>query len=220
MGHEMAANPDLKNGFARLADELTLALAKTYFTPKQIRVLFYLIHETYGFKDYKKKIYGRKMALVPTQQWVDGTGLDKAHVYRALRELIARGIVARNGHKYGLQTDYMRWERVARSRHRENSGQFTPQNGGQKRPPIYKGNSLLEREEKNPAKRCSSCHGEFIARAEWHDRCDSCFSGAKTSSPYDGYVSCSLSSCSKSGPPSMMRLDDQGICYFCRQERE
>lgn len=101
------AKPQKENGYAPLANELLEALAKTNFSPKQGRCIFLLIRKTYG--------WGRKKAEITTQEWVDGTGLIKTHVYTALRQLIARNVVTRTGHQYGLQKDYTRWREVTRT---------------------------------------------------------------------------------------------------------
>ncbi|PKN63250.1 MAG: hypothetical protein CVU57_20305 [Deltaproteobacteria bacterium HGW-Deltaproteobacteria-15] len=104
-GRELA-NPQLENGYTRIANEILEALARTNLSAYQARVLFVILRKTYGF--------GKKEDHIPVSQIVGLTGIHKAHVSRAIGELIERGIVTRSGNKIGFSKDYQGWRQLPR----------------------------------------------------------------------------------------------------------
>jgi len=192
--------PQLENGYTRLANELMEALAHTNLSPKQGRCMWFLLRRTYG--------WGKKDAEIGSQEWMDGTGLDKSHVYKAIRQLMDRNMVARNGHKYSLNKHHMQWREVARTRHRKSGGQFTPPISGQNTPqndqkvvartrhPTYKENLLKEKRKGSGQKWPPKHEGRVQSKGHRVPPCKEC--EFQYAVGYDGMK--------------------DGVCLDCRQE--
>ena len=95
------ASPQLENGHTRIANELMEQLMKLYLSPNQWQVLVCVIRKTYGFH--------KKVDYITNTQICNGTGLFKANVSRALRQLQQRNIITRNSKYIGLQKDWEQW---------------------------------------------------------------------------------------------------------------
>ena len=98
------ANPQLENGYMCLANELAEALMRINLSAYQSRVLWAIWRRTYGWK--------KKGDWVPNSLIVKMTGLDKRHVCRAKKELIARNIIIANGRNLAFQKDYEKWRQT------------------------------------------------------------------------------------------------------------
>ena len=101
------ASPQLQNGYARVANEIFEALAKTSLNGSQFRIILAIIRENYG------RDGGRKFAHLPTRTLSTMTGLPARSVRRELSRLISIGVLSRLGdtprHLYGFQKDYDKW---------------------------------------------------------------------------------------------------------------
>ncbi len=96
------ANPQVENGFTKIANEILEALVKTKLTQSEWRVLFFIIRKTYG---WHKKI--DRLAL---SQIALGTGIARQNVFRTLQSLIRKNIVLRPDNRHiGFQKDYSKW---------------------------------------------------------------------------------------------------------------
>lgn len=96
------ANPQLEDGFTRIANEIIDVLAKTYMSSYESQVVWFVLRKTYGFN-------GKKYDWIANSQVVVGTGIHKAHISRTLKKLIRRKIVTQIGNKIGFQKDYDLW---------------------------------------------------------------------------------------------------------------
>ncbi len=100
------ANPQAENGHLDIANELAEALARTYLSPTESRVLWAVLRKTYGWE--------KKTDRISFTQFEKATGMNRRHVFDALNSLIARRIITRSGEGqqlfYGLQKDYERWQ--------------------------------------------------------------------------------------------------------------
>jgi phage replication O-like protein O len=102
------ANPQLENGRTEIANEIVDVLAKTYLSPAESKVLWFILRKTYG--------YHKPLDWIAYSQFEEGTGLDRRHVGPALQRLIKRKIVITTGSgerrksEYGLQKDYDLWQ--------------------------------------------------------------------------------------------------------------
>jgi phage replication O-like protein O len=191
--------PQLENGYTQLANELIEALALTSLSPKQSRCVWFLIRMTYG--------WGKKDAEISSQEWMDGTGLDKSHIYKAVRQLMSRNMVARNGHKYSLNKHHTQWREVARTRHRKSGGQFTPPISGQNTPqsgpkvvartrhPTYKENLVKEKRKGVARSGHQKQEGRVQAKSHQVPPCEGC--GFQYAVGYEGMK--------------------DGVCLDCRQ---
>ena len=98
------ANPQLEDGHTRIANELLDKLVQLHLSPNQWQILFFVIRKTYGYR--------KKVDYITNTQIVHGTGIHKAHVSRAMSNLVGRKILTRNGKLIGLQKDYEGWQEL------------------------------------------------------------------------------------------------------------
>lgn len=95
------ANPQKENGAVMIANEIVEALAKTYMSSYESQIVWVLFRKTYGFN--------KKDDWIANHQFVEMTGIHKAHVSRTIKKLISRNIVTQMGNKYRFQKDYTSW---------------------------------------------------------------------------------------------------------------
>lgn len=100
-------NPQLENGYVKIANELWDALTAIRIPGEMRQVLDVIIRKTYGFN--------KKMDWIPLLQFVKATGLSKVHVCRALKRLTGEmNIVTQKGNSksvsYSLNKHYLTWK--------------------------------------------------------------------------------------------------------------
>lgn len=99
------ASPQLENGYTRVANELLEAIARHPFTSHQLRVLLFVLRETYG--------YGAKSRRLALDYIADGIGMDRAEVSRARSQLFNMGVLWKSqpgtDQQIGIVKDYTRW---------------------------------------------------------------------------------------------------------------
>lgn len=96
------ASPQAENGHTQIANEILEQLAKLYLSPNQWQVVIFIIRKTYGFK--------KKVDYIANSQVVDGTGLSKPVVSRALKGLQERNIITRHKKHIGFQKNWELWK--------------------------------------------------------------------------------------------------------------
>ena len=100
------AKPQLENGHTKIANELVEALARTYFTAYESRILWTIFRKTYG--------WNKKTDRISYVHFQDATGIDHRHVGRTLKALKNRNIITCFGSgyqlEYGIQKDYDKWD--------------------------------------------------------------------------------------------------------------
>lgn len=79
------ANPQLENGYTRIANELLEAVAKFPFNGSQLRMIIFLWRKTYG--------YGKKADKISISQFVKGTGLSRSAVTKELKRLKQMNVI-------------------------------------------------------------------------------------------------------------------------------
>ena len=82
------ANPQLENGYTRIANEILEELAKFPFNGSQLRMILFLLRKTYGYR--------KKTDKISLSQWEKGTGLNKRTIQRELIQLEAMNVIIRN----------------------------------------------------------------------------------------------------------------------------
>lgn len=124
------SGPQIENGHIDIANELVEALAKTYLSSYESRILWALWRMTWGYvqrdKEGKtiyivnKKGHSQPLKLervsISSKKWIKLTGLDKGNISRTLKRLCKRNIVTQIGNKYksitwGFQKHYSKWVR-------------------------------------------------------------------------------------------------------------
>lgn len=117
---EKESGPQIENGHIDIANELVEALAKTYLSSRESKILWALWRMTWGYveRDKKGKIIYRinkkgnqqpikiKRAKISTKKWIELTGLNKSNISSTLKRLCKRNIVIQTDNKYKSMT----WE--------------------------------------------------------------------------------------------------------------
>lgn len=98
------ANPQLENGYFRIANEIAEALTRTNLSAYQSRILWAILRKTYGFS--------KKEDWIAISQLVSLTGLRKQHVSRTLKELRDRNMVTKRGYQIAFNKDYQGWREL------------------------------------------------------------------------------------------------------------
>jgi phage replication O-like protein O len=110
-------NPQLEDGFTRIANEILEALARTNLMDSESRCIHYLWRKTYGWHS-KGNAQAKKTDIISYGQWVSGTGLERTNAKRALSQLVDRHIITkevkdRPGKNsitiWGFQKKYTEW---------------------------------------------------------------------------------------------------------------
>lgn len=79
------ANPQLENGFTRIANEILEKMARTKLSPTQYRILFVVWRNTYG---YQRKAHKMSLSYIAA-----ATGCDKRSVQRELKKMISMNML-------------------------------------------------------------------------------------------------------------------------------
>ena len=107
------ANPQIENGFTRIANEIMDALSRIRISGEAVQVLFLILRKTYGFQ--------KKTDLISLSQFCQGTGLPKVAVCKALTKLRSMEVITKKGNaitqlgngwcsEYGLNKDCEEWK--------------------------------------------------------------------------------------------------------------
>lgn len=98
------ANPQLEDGFFRIANEIAEAMGHLILNSEESRCLWVLFRLTYG--------YNKKSDYIGLSQFAEDTGVARSHISRALASLKVRNIITITpGHRnqYAFQKDYTKW---------------------------------------------------------------------------------------------------------------
>jgi len=95
-------NPQIENGFTRIANELYEATLKLPLSSYEFRVLHTIIRKTYGYSKTEDYIAQSQISKL--------TNIAQPHVSRTLKLLILYGIVTKRGIKLRLVKDYSAWK--------------------------------------------------------------------------------------------------------------
>ena len=101
------ADPQLHNGYTKIANELLEALCRLNISGNEMRILLYIIRRTYGFN--------RSYAEMPLSEISAAVGIRSVHVSRALKRLAELNIIERHSSKgvspqtVSLVKNYDKW---------------------------------------------------------------------------------------------------------------
>ena len=79
------ANPQLKNGYTKIANELLEAICRLNISGNEMRILLYIIRRTYGFN--------RSYAEISRSEIASAVGTRSVHISRALKKLSALNLI-------------------------------------------------------------------------------------------------------------------------------
>jgi phage replication O-like protein O len=93
---------ELEGNFTQIPNHILEALARTYLSPNESKIVFLIIRKTYGWH--------KKTDWIALSQIVEGTGIAKPNVCRSIKSLAQRKIILRPDSKHvGLQEDCALW---------------------------------------------------------------------------------------------------------------
>lgn len=143
------ANPQLEDGYTKIADELLEALPSARLSGGEFRIVLAIIRKTYGF--------GKKMDRISLSQFETMTGIPRKRCHKLLGELVTKNVILRNGEErrisYGPQKDYTLWPMSPRKR----TTTVVPQKEDKNVCPPREGQSVPQEEDK-----VSPCRGNTI----------------------------------------------------------
>ena len=85
------ADPQIKNGYTRIANELLEAICRLNISGNEMRILLYIIRRTYGFN--------RSYAEIPLSDISEALGMKKGNVSRELKKLRKANIIEHHSNK-------------------------------------------------------------------------------------------------------------------------
>ena len=104
------SSPQKENGFVPICTEVMEALIRYRIPGEQRQCLDFIIRKTYG--------YNKKEDRISNSQFVESTGMNKANVCRALRELSKKQLVVKNDNTtpttYRFNKHYGEWEPLSK----------------------------------------------------------------------------------------------------------
>ena len=95
------ANPQIENGYTKIANELLEALCKTRLSDYEHRIVMMVVRKTYGFNKKADWICLKKLS--------DDTDIRLPHVSRTIKKLLARNIITKKNRLVSIQKDYEKW---------------------------------------------------------------------------------------------------------------
>jgi len=106
------SNPQLENGYIKIATEIIEALIRYRLSGEEMKCLLFIIRKTYG--------WNKKQDEISLSQFIEATGMAKSSVCRAIKNLkiknIIRGykIVNRIHTTYQFNKKYNKWKGVTK----------------------------------------------------------------------------------------------------------
>lgn len=105
------ANPQLENGYIKIANEIMDALIRTRIPGEARQILDVILRKTYGWHKKEDKI--------SRSQFIETTGISERSVIRGLHKLLAMNLItARKDEKnhliYSFQKDYEKWKPLSK----------------------------------------------------------------------------------------------------------
>lgn len=100
------ANPQLENGYIKIANELFEAIARIRIPGEVRQVIDVILRKTYGFN--------KKTDCIALSQFELSTGIDKSHCSRALNKALSMNLITKKGGgkatTYSLNKNYDSWK--------------------------------------------------------------------------------------------------------------
>ena len=96
------ANPRIKDGYTRIANELLEAIIRTPMSDYEHRVFWLIVRKTFGFN--------KESDWIAQKQIVLATGILKQNVYKTTNKLLKRKMITKVGKLLSIQKNYERWK--------------------------------------------------------------------------------------------------------------
>lgn len=98
-------NPQLEDGYIRIANDLMVAILAGGFSQRELLVLFSIIRKTYG--------YNKKTDDMVASQIEELCKIARPHVTKTLNDLALRNVISKSpgrfGHIIGIQKNHRKW---------------------------------------------------------------------------------------------------------------
>ena len=131
------ANPQRENGHVEIATEIWEQLTKIRIPGQARQVLDFILRKTYGWH--------KKIDIISLSQFVQGTGLHKNTVCKAINKLLDMNLITKKGNAkslftqkgndtaitYGFQKDYEKWNPLPKRGTYPIRGMHVPHKGNQ-----------------------------------------------------------------------------------------
>ena len=101
-----SGNPQLEDGYMKLANEIVLALMQINLSPYEGRFLWCVFWHTYG--------WNKKDDWIALSSIAEMTGMQKSHCSRSKKFLLQRNIVTQQGKKISFNKYYSQWNKLPR----------------------------------------------------------------------------------------------------------
>lgn len=102
------ASPQIENGFTRIANELMEALYRTDLSGTRLRLMLYVMRESYGYR--------RTSATFTYGEIASAIGIKRQHAVRDMTWLVEHNYLGKNkaegdqsSSEWSIQKDYMQW---------------------------------------------------------------------------------------------------------------
>ncbi len=127
------ANPQVEDGFVRIASDIYRQLCRTRIAGQSRQVLDFIISKTWG--------WNKKKDAISLSQFVEGTGLCKRDICEARAALLKMNLItfiAQEGNDiaatYSIQKDFDKWKPFPKKGTFPNKGKSIPEEGNQSFP--------------------------------------------------------------------------------------
>src|SRR3990167_1415977 len=81
------ANPQVENGYTRIANDIIEHLVKIPLLGAELRVLLFIIRKTYG--------WGKIQDKISFTQFEKGTGISRQTINKTIKNLVAKGMIVK-----------------------------------------------------------------------------------------------------------------------------
>lgn len=105
------ANPSLQNGYIKIANELVEKLAKVSISGSEMRILWVILRNTWGWKEGEKRKEWDKTSL---SQFESATGMRRPNVAEALKSLVVKRLLLKCENGYSFNQNHDQWVVVKR----------------------------------------------------------------------------------------------------------
>ena len=121
------ANPQIENGYTRIANDLLEAICKSNFTVRELKIILCIIRHTYG---YQEKSHAMSLSFIEAD-----TGIKRHHICETLKQLYqghvitiekGRGIIPQT---LSIQKNYEEWHCYQNGNCSQKSNSSVPKTG-------------------------------------------------------------------------------------------
>ncbi len=118
-------NPQLQDGYTRIANELLEAILTFPFSKREIKVILYVIRYSYGY--HKKYTIDSAEKIVNI---ANNTEIDEADISRTIKKLESQNVLVRVNKHLALNKHYSEWKKIGKTPTKEKDGQLVKHQKG------------------------------------------------------------------------------------------